>query len=228
MSGLRTIETGSGSSGDYIHTPTTKDNLDAPSMQKWAGNWAGLSPTATEYGSNQGGAAGRTGRVRPSLSSMLATPLASTAGSHDSHRGGSRATAQGRRGADLGSQLAAMMPTPLASHADGSRGQMGTRNGKPRRKNDLAAMMPPTPTVRDTRSDMASPETMDRNSRPLSETAGELGLTGTAASPVWQRRALLLGLVLWLMGAPEGWFQGCETPSSAPRATRSSHRSPKR
>lgn len=36
---------------------------------KAAANWP--TPTATEYGSNQGGAAGRTGSIRPSLSRLV-------------------------------------------------------------------------------------------------------------------------------------------------------------
>jgi len=44
----------------------------APSMQKWDGHRNLLLPTpsATSYGSNQGGAAGRVGPVRHSLESM--------------------------------------------------------------------------------------------------------------------------------------------------------------
>jgi len=53
-----------------------------------------------------------------------------------------------------------------------------------------AVKMWPTPTARDWKSGKASPETMARNSRPLSEAVG-----GTL-NPPW---------VEWLMGWPPGW-----------------------
>lgn len=105
---------------------------------------------------------------------------------------------------------------------------------------ELLGTILPTPTACDTRSDRASDRTMARNSRPLSETSGALGLTGMAASPVSQRRALLLGLVEWMMGYPAGWilavappkrpvprFRRRATPPSRPMGTRSCRRSPK-
>jgi hypothetical protein len=65
---------------------------------------------------------------------------------------------------------------------------------------------------------------MAKNSRPLSETSGSIGLTGTAASPVSQRRALLLGLVLWMMGQDRSFLQACATVPLPRSATRSSRR----
>jgi hypothetical protein len=47
----------------------------------------------------------------------------------------------------------------------------------------LSLMMLPTPTARDGRSIHASPETMARNSRPLSETIGALHQTGLLPTP---------------------------------------------
>ena len=74
----RTGASDSGSCGAAatMLTPTAKANMASPSMAKWAGHWGGLLPTpaATEYGSNKGGAAGRTGPERPSLRQMLGTP----------------------------------------------------------------------------------------------------------------------------------------------------------
>ena len=54
-----------------LPTPTAKANMLSPSMQKWPAH-RNLFPTpaAQSYGSNQGGAAGRTGKVRPSLETM--------------------------------------------------------------------------------------------------------------------------------------------------------------
>jgi DNA (cytosine-5)-methyltransferase 1 len=54
----------------------------------------------------------------------------------------------------------------------------------------LGAKLWPTPTGRDWRSGKASPETMAKNSRPLSEVAGG------QLNPSW---------VDWLMGFPIGW-----------------------
>jgi hypothetical protein len=58
-------------SGSLLPTPTAKANMLAPSMQKWPAH-RNLFPTpsASNYGSNQGGAAGRVGPVRYSLHSM--------------------------------------------------------------------------------------------------------------------------------------------------------------
>jgi len=62
-----TAETDSG----LLPTPTCQGNELSPSMQKWAAHrrLAALlsTPTAQTYGSNRGGAAGRTGKDRPSL-----------------------------------------------------------------------------------------------------------------------------------------------------------------
>lgn len=56
----------------WMHTPTVVGNHLAPEMAKWAGAWTHFipTPTAQDYGSNKGGAAGRTGPERPSLSTL--------------------------------------------------------------------------------------------------------------------------------------------------------------
>jgi hypothetical protein len=55
----------------FLPTPTTRGTENAPSMQKWPAHrrLAEMLPTPTAqlYGSNQGGAAGRTGKKRLSL-----------------------------------------------------------------------------------------------------------------------------------------------------------------
>ena len=67
-SALRTSAT---DSGGLLPTLTAKANMDSPSMQKWPRHRNLLpTPAANSYGSNQGGAAGRTGTVRPSLETM--------------------------------------------------------------------------------------------------------------------------------------------------------------
>ena len=97
-------------------------------------------------------------------------------------------------------------PTPRAT--DGSHGGRVT----PRKSREggnlieaLSARQFATPTARDWRSEKASQETMDKNSRPLSEQVGG------SLNPTW---------VEWLMGFPLEW-----TDLGA-SATRSSLRSP--
>lgn len=69
-----------------------------------------------------------------------------------------------------------------------------------------------TPTSRDYRSIHASQETLERNSRPLSEQVGQLdpessnmhGKSRASLSPRW---------TLQLMGLPEDWLDGVDVPS---------------
>jgi len=85
------------------------------------------TPSATQYGSNQGGAAGRAGPVRPSLRKMVVpTPLAQQG--RRTHRGSSRMKANGKRGADLNSMMLAM---PLARDATHSAKGVTARNSRP-------------------------------------------------------------------------------------------------
>lgn len=233
------------------------------------------TPSATSYGSNQGGAAGREGKVRPSLASMIPTPTVTTATQGPRH--GDRPQKEGRILVDLlptmlatpvsksqspfdggthsRERMAKLLGTPRASRgydsaefaggaapnprkliytmlstpraSDAQKGSPNQSAGEGRALTPAQLAMLPTPTARDTRSDRASDQTMARNSRPLSETSGSLGLTGTVESPVSQRRALLLGLVLWMMGQAPSWLRACATvplPRSATRLSRKSQK----
>lgn len=91
----------------------------------------------------------------------------------------------------MSASASGLWPTPTAS--------LGTKGGRvtPRKGREggtlieaVSARMYATPTARDWRSGKASQETMDRNSRPLSEQVGGL------LNPTW---------VEWLMGWPIGW-----------------------
>lgn len=82
-------------------------------------------------------------------------------------------------------------PTPTRSDGTGGPGNQGRAGGENLR---TAAAGYPTPTARDWRSGGASPATMARNSRPLSE-----HVTG------WQPGGLNPAWVEWLMGWPLGW-----------------------
>ena len=79
---------------------------------------SGLLPTpaAVSYGTNQGGAAGRTGKVRPSLETMAKKDLWPTP---KAEYGGLR-TPDGKRGADLQDKVInpEMWPTPSAGDAN--------------------------------------------------------------------------------------------------------------
>jgi hypothetical protein len=59
--------------GEFLSlpTPTTAGNMLSPSMQKWPAHRRLLTPSANDYGSNRGGIAGRTGKVRESLETMV-------------------------------------------------------------------------------------------------------------------------------------------------------------
>jgi hypothetical protein len=58
--------------GSLLPTPTGANNETSPSMMKWRAN-RNMLPTlsATLYGTNRGGAAGRVGQERPSLERLL-------------------------------------------------------------------------------------------------------------------------------------------------------------
>jgi len=147
--GRRMTGSGSGSSGGGVTMPIPQKHDARPGHaerdqrgQTSAGGWANLTdrlagmlptPTASEYGSNQGGAAGRTGAVRPSLSTMVATPRAS-----DSTAGDRPKRADGR-GPSLPAMLGDMVPTPIASDVKGS---LGVTRGNGLRKHNLANCRP--------------------------------------------------------------------------------------
>ena len=63
-----------------LETPTSTANQLAPSMARHPSSWGVMLPTVTaqDYGTNQGGAAGRTGKVRPSLQTMARRGLLPT------------------------------------------------------------------------------------------------------------------------------------------------------
>ena len=70
-------------------TLTAADNMLSPSMQKWAGH-RHMLPTlmAQDYGSNQGGAAGREGKVRHSIMSLVRNGLLPTMTASMQDKGG--------------------------------------------------------------------------------------------------------------------------------------------
>ena len=87
--------------------------------------------------------------------------------------------------------------------------------------NDTVAALWSTPTAPDHKSILASTETHERNSRPLSETVGAaLGLVRNGSlEPTEKPGALNPQFVSWLMGFPPEWA------SCAPTAMPSSRKS---
>jgi|CXWL01.1.fsa_nt_gi hypothetical protein len=165
------------------------------------------TPTASQYGSNRSASSGAA--VRPSLSQIAKWPTPM------------RADARGSSGANrIGKQVqlvdaVRMWPTPTA--VDGRRGTGTYRpqdTGIPLPQAVAMAERFATPTSRDWLFRNASPETLEKNSRPLSEQIGGL------LNPTW---------VEWLMGFPLGWTDCAvsETPSSLKSRNSSAKRSSK-
>lgn len=81
--------------------------------------------------------------------------------------------ANGKHGQYLTVQALSEWPTPTAKPYGSNQGGSSGREGQPKRPSlEGAAREWPTPTARDWKSTQASPETHDRNARPLSEVAG--------------------------------------------------------
>ncbi|MEW5705100.1 MAG: hypothetical protein AB1781_11040 [Pseudomonadota bacterium] len=141
------------------------------------------TPSAVDYGSNRGGAAGRTGLERPSLKRMLTTT------STDNLTAPSMAKWAGAR--ELMALLASAaekLPTCTASNGgiepDGTTG---------RKLSTVLGRRLATPPIARGRSGKASEETLSKNSRPLNEQLCALGITEATA---------LLAIYLWLMAWP--------------------------
>lgn len=151
------------------------------------------TPSAVDYGSNRGGAAGRTGPERPSLKRTL-TPTAKdnlTAPSMVEKWPGARELM-----ATLAS-AAEKLPTCRASDADrGGRGDLIQVIRGNKRNSSHGGRRLATPPVASSRSGKASAETLSRNSRPLNEQLCALGITEATA---------LLAIYLWLMAWPRDY-----------------------
>lgn len=79
-----------------------------------------------------------------------------------------------------------------------------------------------TPAARDWRDGRASPETMERNSRPLNEQAVNLvpGPTSTSSPASTARRGVLNpALSAWLMGFPSAWLMAGPLKASRGRSS---------
>ena len=186
------------------------------------------TPSATPYGSNQGGGMGRVGPARPSLSSMAKSGMWPTPTAGDSKASGSRNTPQSK--AHSGTSLTDWVrgdggagrttwPTPRASDAErGGRGELlhivkGASGPRGRLWPTPRVSMVHGPSEREVRE--GDPKRRLETAvlvppwRPI-----DVPTTGGQLNPTW---------VEWLMGFPLGWT-ACDasaTPSS-PSAPRSS------
>lgn len=96
-------------------------------------------------------------------------------------------------------------PTPAS---DSFRSRSGERKGE-MGLDQLARRSAPwtTPSARDWRLGKASAATLNRNVRPLSEQAWNLGATPSGSiAPTASSGALNPAWVSWLMGYPIGWL----------------------
>lgn len=101
-----------------------RKNLDDAVISTLAGPML-PTPTATQYGSNQGGAAGRSGPVRPSLAgAMLPTPSRADGVGGHVNRSGARA------GEVLLGGIGKLLPTPRASDGENGRGNPNQHGGR--------------------------------------------------------------------------------------------------
>ena len=95
------------------------------------------TPTASRYGTNQGGAAGRSGKVRYSLDAMARHdkwPTPQARDWKDAHAGSSVAQPHGNHSPSLPRAVAmeamGLWPTPTASDGTGGPGSSGRQGGK--------------------------------------------------------------------------------------------------
>jgi len=201
-------------SGSLLATPTAKANQLAPSMQaKWPSCAALLpTPSATSYGTNQGGAAGRVGKTRPSLQTMARRNLWPTPQARDYFPPHSEdyiaaKKAQGHGMSNLNDAVAhsRMWPTPAARDwrsekrtAETLAERMEDRRGYTLPTQVMISEMLPTPTA---------------NRWDGLQSHGKNVVTG-ALNPTW---------VEWLMGFPVGWT--ALEPSEMPSSRKSSKKS---
>lgn len=195
--------TPAGRSWSLLDMPVRRTSEDDPGLLL-------PTPSAQDYGTNQGGAAGRSGKVRPSLKTML-TPT-----STDNLDCPSMQKWAGAR--ELRALLDRCMSAPLPT-CTASLGGVES-DGKTGRKLVTILAGLATPPVPGGRSGKASEATFARGSRPLNEQLDASGIT---------QERVLLAIYAWMMGFPPGWHASGEAPtetlSSSPSSPPSSEES---
>lgn len=187
-------------------------------MASKAGQWP--TPSAVSYGTNQGGAAGRTGPVRASLETLAkqwptATSKDAAATSKDAAASGAQnySTASGRHSGTTLTDAAVRNPlwaTPRQVDATRGAGESTKREGGPSlltQAQDLWA----TPAARDWRSEVAT------QSPSIAPPLGRQVLRTPTDGAECPRRLNPL-FVEWLMGLPFDWtdFEPSATAWSPP------------
>lgn len=173
----------------------------APRTSENGSGYSLPTPTAGSYGTNQGGAAGRVGKVRPSLETMAGKWLWPTPLAGDGKRGRTGWTDDGKRGHQL-PEMAARVPTPTSSMVTmADMAQARYSGADPRRPSYQEARKRLWPTP-----------------RSASKNGGGIGLDGGSGARERVRSnegeealkqvtggALNARWVEWLMGWPIGW-----------------------
>ena len=137
------------------------------------------TPTATPYGTNQGGSMGRTGKVRMSLPQMARTGRWPTPTVGDSKSSGSRNTANSKA-------------NPGISLTDAVRGDQGT------------GRVWPTPAAHEGRLGYQD-RTSGKKGQQISLTTSVMNSEGRKPQEDWDGGQLNPDWVEWLMGFPTGW-----------------------
>lgn len=152
-----------------------------PLAHRTDGTVFGLLPTpaATSYGTNQGGAMGRTGPVRPSLETMARKNLWPTPTVGDAKASGSRNAANSKA-------------HPGVSLTDAVRGDGGT------------GRLYPTPAAHEGRLGWQDRSTGKKGTQE-SLTTYVMKSHGREPGEEWNGGQLNPAFVEWLMGYPDGW-----------------------
>ncbi len=147
------------------------------------------TPSATSYGTNQGGSAGRTGKIRPSLETMARTGIFPTPRAGDAKNGDYQYDQGDHSKPRLTlSGIAKMYPTPSASMMTTQDMEQARFSGSDQRRPKYAEVFP-TPTVGDSKQN-GPPSQYKRHTKPLN------AVIGGKLNPDW---------VAWLMGWPIAW-----------------------
>jgi len=172
------------------------------------------TPTASRYGSNQGGMGGRTGAKRQSLEMMASRGLLPTpSASHCESRPPATFNAKNQSSRSLGAMARhGMLPTPLASNGGGN-----PRRGNPKLTTMASQGLLPTPTP--------TPTVTGNHNRKGASPANGDGLSTAVGGPLNPE------FVEWMLGWPIGWSDcasaatGSSPNKPKPRSSNASKRS---
>lgn len=206
--------------GRLSQLPTWEQTIDEP-----AGSCLLPTPSASSYGTNQGGAAGRTGKARPSLETMAKKNLWPTPTAQDAKNDGG--PAQGDRNSPPLNLAVKMWSTPVADDCvDREKGKWNSR-GEPKLSAEVKLWPSPRasdgakggPNQRGSKGDLALPAAVHQWSTPCARDSGSLKKVMRGAGskakgneiiqplPVQAGGSLNPAWVEWLMGYSSGWTE---------------------